>query len=575
MLRAEFSSAAPFPHVMVRPFLGEEGLRLVREDLEKLNATEKETDLFRFFQTSDLAPRLEKSTDGKKKKRKLQHGGDAASGETSAPALASLADLFASEGYREFCQDITQCGELTARVDLSAQIYSRGGHLLCHDDVIGTRKISFIYYLTDPSEEWADREGGALELYPADGDAPRGTPATTPSKEILPLSDALVLFVVEPGVSFHAVREVRRERARISIQGWLHAPTLEATSGFEHRGVATLQQILQTRGNGTATSSAAVGDAGAGAGPIDALPSSSYATGELTTEDREFLSQWLAPEYLNDTHMQTVASQFADSSYAVLAQFLRPDVFSALLEMLGAADTADGFSQDSAEAPLPCYGAGACDGWEVIGPPHLRRYLRYEGEASAEDGQAAPGAAHSRLGRQLAQLSGQLFGSLAFRRWLRACTRLEPRSAGKAEVRRFRPGLDYTVAAQADHIAPGFADLDVTLILVPVGTEDQWGSEEIGGFESYLAADDDKNETVEAQEVYRGTEDEGPLVNVPAAPNTLSLVMRDAQTLRFVKYVSRDAPSSRVDISACYPVDAPEGSSGEEAEEEGDCEGGE
>jgi hypothetical protein len=42
----------------------------------------------------------------------------------------------------------------------------QGGHLLNHDDVIGTRAVSFIIYLTDPDDPWAAADGGALELYP-------------------------------------------------------------------------------------------------------------------------------------------------------------------------------------------------------------------------------------------------------------------------------------------------------------------------------------------------------------------------------------------------------------------------
>ena len=43
-----------------------------------------------------------------------------------------------------------------------------GCHLLCHDDVIGTRRVSYIIYLTDPDDEWRQEDGGALELYPID-----------------------------------------------------------------------------------------------------------------------------------------------------------------------------------------------------------------------------------------------------------------------------------------------------------------------------------------------------------------------------------------------------------------------
>ena len=47
-------------------------------------------------------------------------------------------------------------------------IFHAGCHLLCHDDVIGTRRVSYIIYLTDPDDEWRDEDGGALELYPID-----------------------------------------------------------------------------------------------------------------------------------------------------------------------------------------------------------------------------------------------------------------------------------------------------------------------------------------------------------------------------------------------------------------------
>ena len=48
--------------------------------------------------------------------------------------------------------DITGCVELTDRVDMAASAYSESSHLLCHDDVIGTRAVSFIVYLTD--DQW-------------------------------------------------------------------------------------------------------------------------------------------------------------------------------------------------------------------------------------------------------------------------------------------------------------------------------------------------------------------------------------------------------------------------------------
>lgn len=53
-------------------------------------------------------------------------------------------------------------------VDCSCNLYAQGGHLLCHDDFISTRCISYIIYLTDPDEVWIPEHGGAFEMYAFD-----------------------------------------------------------------------------------------------------------------------------------------------------------------------------------------------------------------------------------------------------------------------------------------------------------------------------------------------------------------------------------------------------------------------
>jgi len=40
------------------------------------------------------------------------------------------------------------CGELSDQTDCACNIHPFGGHLLCHDDVIGNRRVSYIIYLT-------------------------------------------------------------------------------------------------------------------------------------------------------------------------------------------------------------------------------------------------------------------------------------------------------------------------------------------------------------------------------------------------------------------------------------------
>jgi hypothetical protein len=101
-----------------------------------------------------------------------------------------------------------------------------------------------------------------------------------------------------------------------------------------------------------------------------------------------------------------------------------------------------------------------------------------------------------------------------------------------------------------------------------------WDFGEVGGFECYIAADEDGD--VATDEVYNANaeEDEDELLSVSASFNTLSLVHRDEGLMRFVKYVSHLAPSSRWDIAAQYTVegvaDSDEDEDDEEDEEEAD-----
>lgn len=72
---------------------------------------------------------------------------------------------------------------------MSVNSYRKGCHLLNHDDVIGTRRVSYILYLPigpGGDRSWKPEWGGALELYPvhAVGDALQ--PDSAPSLIIPP-----------------------------------------------------------------------------------------------------------------------------------------------------------------------------------------------------------------------------------------------------------------------------------------------------------------------------------------------------------------------------------------------------
>jgi Rps23 Pro-64 3,4-dihydroxylase Tpa1-like proline 4-hydroxylase len=163
----------------------------------------KESDLFRVYQSIDLA--------------NLKEGSLAA-----MPSLGKLRETLYSQEYRSFVEGITNLpqGTLTEQIDSAANCHAPGCHLLCHDDVIGTRKISYIIYLTE--KEWTREEGGCLELYESEIDREnRKVPKPIPSKRILPTFNTMAYFVVDPGNSFHSVQEVFGDRPRLSIQGML------------------------------------------------------------------------------------------------------------------------------------------------------------------------------------------------------------------------------------------------------------------------------------------------------------------------------------------------------------------
>lgn len=147
------------------------------------------------------------------------------------PNLLALRDAIYSPQFRSFLRAVTGCGPLSGvKQDMSVNSYSRGCHLLNHDDVIATRRLSYILYMPLPHYHiWQNNWGGALELYSVSA-APDGSlePDPIPVKSIPPSWNQFVFFEVQPGHSFHSVQEVvvggdEDGRERLSISGWFHA----------------------------------------------------------------------------------------------------------------------------------------------------------------------------------------------------------------------------------------------------------------------------------------------------------------------------------------------------------------
>ena len=83
----------------------------------------------------------------------------------------------------------------------------------------------------------------------------------------------------------------------------------------------------------------------------------------------------------------------------------------------------------------------------------------------------------------------------------------------------------------------------------------EWESGERGGFECYIAADNEENEAAEVYKDDDEDEDGGIVLSISPTFNTLTLTLRDDGTMRFIKYVSSNAPSNRFDIATSYSVE--------------------
>jgi len=393
-----------------------------RELVEHLTAKYKESDLFKVYQTMDLGNlRLAEHRDLAEK----------------LPVTMALLDELYGPSFRDFISKTTGCKPLSGtNQDCSANVYMKGGHLLCHDDVIGSRAVSYIIYLTD-DEAWSQADGGSLELYALDGPA---QPAFNPARGILPTFNTMAFFAVQPGVSYHQVQEVFADgKPRLSISGWFHWDESKATSTDE---AAASRIHLQVGGGLTKEEDFEDLD-------VPADESSAEESDSLTPSEKEFLCSFVNAEFLEKENIQKISAQFIEESSVELRDFLNEGKLAELEPLL--LENEEG-SPDPALRPCPDAG----DSWEEVGPPHLQHYLRARGNAKG-------------LSASLEALRRELFASPAFARLLSLYTTMLP-CAHRGQSRWFRRGLDYTVA-HADAMAPEHR-LDATLCVLPKGTDE-------------------------------------------------------------------------------------------------------
>ncbi|EIN10953.1 hypothetical protein PUNSTDRAFT_85412 [Punctularia strigosozonata HHB-11173 SS5] len=444
-LHSEYASSEPYKHAKLDQLFQDELLVKVKDEcLGQLCFTEKETDIYKVHQTGDLASLSFLSSEDLAR----------------LPSLLTLRNALYSPQFRSFVRTVTGCGPLSgSKQDMSVNTYKFGCHLLNHDDVIGTRRVSYILYMPLPhGQTWQPEWGGALELY-ATKDGPGGIPEpeALPARSIPPSWNQFIFFEVQPGKSFHSVEEVvvgkeeKDGRERLSISGWFHA----AQPGEEDYVPEPAPELKSSREQLASSS-------------IDHTP---YADtndpplpdATLPPEHTSFLREFLNPVYLQPRTMRALAGRFVEESSLELHSFLSESLAARLLSGLRDADADAGLDQGQRQGRIPLHTAGLSGDWEITGPPHKWRYCtlrpKVPGSSSAV---VEPRAANTSTTEIIRSLQDELFKSEAFRAWLATVSQMVPLSFA-AQARRFRPGLDYTLATSNEKEAR----LDVVLGLTP------------------------------------------------------------------------------------------------------------
>ena len=449
-------TAHRYRHGVITNLISPALLRSVRSEILNLSFTPKETDIYKIHQSGDLA-----NLDGLD-----------SSSLKLLPSLLTLRDAMYSSEFREYLSSVTDSGPLSGKkTDMAINVYTPGCHLLCHDDVIGSRRVSYILYLTDPDEPWKKEWGGALRLYPTqtyteDGGEVTKVPSPNSSVLIPPAFNQLSFFAVQPGESFHDVQEVYAkeekqdkekdkekvgERVRTAISGWYHIPQ-EGEDGYveglEQR-LAEKSSLMQLQGKGDKYELPKAAVEPYKKYSVIGLPTpSSQGDPALSEEDLDFLLKYIAPSYLTPDTLESVSSFFAEECSLCLDTFLSQKFSDSVRHYIE--------SQESQTLPSESTEIERTTPWTVARPPHKHHFLFQQASSS------------ERAESPLRELLEDLFPSEAFQKWLSLATGQIILSHDLL-VRRFRRGSDYTLATGYEEDVPR---IELCLSLTPTSG---WG----------------------------------------------------------------------------------------------------
>ncbi|XP_058296986.1 prolyl 3-hydroxylase OGFOD1 isoform X3 [Hylobates moloch] len=304
----------PFLHCVIPNFIqSQDFLEGLQKELMNLDFHEKYNDLYKFQQ---LPSHCCASLDSRISYKNCLHYVQFLSCQSLSddlkkrrePHISALRKIL-FEDFRSWLSDISKI-DLESTIDMSCAKYEFTDALLCHDDELEGRRIAFILYLVPP---WDRSLGGTLDLYSIDEHfQPKQI-----VKSLIPSWNKLVFFEVSP-VSFHQVSEVlSEEKSRLSISGWFHGPSLTRPPNYFEPPIPRSPHIPQ---------------------------------------DHEILYDWINPTYLDMDYQVQIQEEFEESSEILLKEFLKPEKFAKVCEALEHGDVE----------------------WSSQGPPNKRFYEKAE-----------------------------------------------------------------------------------------------------------------------------------------------------------------------------------------------------
>lgn len=184
-------------------------------------------------------------------------------------------------------------------------------------------------------------------------------------------------------------------------------------------------------------------------------------TADLTREYLSLLSEFINPVYLQSRLIRNLSQRLCQEGSLELHSFLNGALAEKLKKALLKADLRDGIADPERRGRVPDHVVGVNDFWELKGPPSRHRYLTPKPQPESTVEFVFPRSEQTSPDQIIRSISEELFKCNAFRAWLAMVTTFLPVSY-EVEARRFRPGLDYTLATSDKETR-----LDVVLGLTP------------------------------------------------------------------------------------------------------------